>query len=138
MDSIKAVDLDKIPKMNDFGRVDVTLDIGSGPISYESRPYRQVDDDYFYFKAQGQEAYSQYYVRLGFDRMMPVGVHNIVFNKDKIFAGTDFPGQGQVEYRHGKLFLEKNGEYPEGSFLFTTDREVEIVKGNFTFKGEKS
>lgn len=138
MNTLKKEDFDKIPKMDDFGRVDVTLDIGDGPVSYKSRPYRQVVDNNFYFKAQGQEDYSQYFVMLRFDRMMLEGEYDIVFNQDKILAATDFPRQGQVDYRNGKLILKENGEYPKGSFLFTTDRGVEVVKGSFAFKGEKN
>ncbi|MBF6035036.1 hypothetical protein H8F23_17440 [Pseudomonas sp. P155] len=138
MNTLKKEDFDKIPKMDDFGWVEVALEIGDGPISYKSRPYRQVVDDYFYFKAKGDEDYSQYYVMLRFDRMMPIDEYDIIFNHDKILAATDFPGQGQVDYRHGKLILKENGEYPKGSFLFTTDRGVEVVKGSFAFKGEKN
>ncbi|GLH40357.1 hypothetical protein [Pseudomonas moraviensis] len=138
MNSIKSEDLDKIPKMDDFGLVEVTLYIGDGPITYESRPYRQLYDDYFYFKAHGRVSDRQYYVMLRFDRMMPVGEYDIVFSRDKILARTDFPGQGQVDYTNGKLILKKNGEYPEGSFLYTTQRGVKVAEGVFVFKGEKN
>lgn len=135
MGSIKTEDLDKYPKMDDFGMVDVTLDVGNGPITYESRPYRQTYDDWFYFKAHGQVSGRHYFVMLRFDRMMAVGEYDIVFNQDKIFARTDFPDQGQVDYRDGKLILKKTGEYPEGSFLFT--KPGVKVEGEFNFKGEK-
>jgi hypothetical protein len=136
MSTIKKEDLDAIPMMDDFGRVEVKLDIGSGPIIYKSQPHRQVVDNNFYFKARGQDPYNQYYVMLRFDRMMPVGEYDIIFNLDKILALTDFPGQGLVDYREGKLNLKKNGEYPEGSFLFT--KQGVRVEGKFSFKGEKN
>jgi hypothetical protein len=138
MNAIKTEYLDKVPKMDDFGRVEVSLYVGDGPITYEDRPYRQVDKDYFYFKAHGRVSDSHYYVMLRFDPMMPVGKYDIVFNQDKILARTELPGQGQVDYTDGKLILKKNGEYPEGSFLYTTQRGVKVVEGSFVFKGEKN
>ncbi|WP_435038296.1 hypothetical protein [Pseudomonas neuropathica] len=135
MSSIKAEDLDKIPEMGDFGVVNVTLDVGNGPITYESRPNRQAYDDYFYFKAQGRVSERHYFVMLRFDRTMREGEYDIIFNLDKIVARTDFPGQGEVDYRDGKLILTKNGDYPEGSFLFT--KPGVKVEGEFKFKGEK-